>query len=159
MQPQQIKAGLMKYKSIEKRWEQVEVGGYKFINDSYNANPDSMKASVKTFLDLYEKPIVVLGNMGELGEDEKIYHKQVGEFIVKYLSDNNKHCKFLTVGNLAEEIFKTLTANGYDAINFINNKDAAVYIVENINKDNTIFLKASRSMEFEQIPEFIKRGI
>lgn len=159
MTPEEIKEGLAQYKPIEKRWEQIEVSGYRFINDSYNANPDSMKASVKTFLDLYENPIVILGNMGELGENEALYHRQVGEYIVKYLTENNKKCKFLTVGNLAEEIAEVLIANGFYAKKFDSCKDTALYIVENINKDYTIFLKASRSMEFEQIPEFIKRGI
>lgn len=159
MNPDEIRQGLFQYKPIEKRWEQIDVSGYKFINDSYNANPDSMKASVKTFLDLYDNPLVILGNMGELGEDEALYHRQVGEFIVEYLTKNNKKCKFITIGDLAGEISEVLIHNGFYAKKFNNCEDAVLYIVENINKDYTIFLKASRSMEFERIPELIKRGI
>ena len=47
---EEIKQGLLSYHPIEKRWELEEINGLKFINDSYNANPESMKASVKTFI-------------------------------------------------------------------------------------------------------------
>ena len=76
-----IAKGLASYRPIEKRWEVEEIKGFKFINDSYNANPESMKASVKTFVELYKEPVVVLGDMGELGDDEEKYHLQVGEFL------------------------------------------------------------------------------
>lgn len=83
MSYEEIKRGLLAYRPIEKRWEAEKIGAYKIINDSYNANPESMKASVTTFIELYDKPLVILGNMGELGEDEIEIHKNVG----KYLSD------------------------------------------------------------------------
>jgi UDP-N-acetylmuramoyl-tripeptide--D-alanyl-D-alanine ligase len=156
MTPDKICAGLLAYKPIEKRWEVEEIGNLKFINDSYNANPESMKASVKTFVELYKNPVIVLGNMGELGEDEVLYHRQVGEYISEI---SHKNVKFLTVGNLAEEIAKVLALNGFDPISFDTTEQAARYIVENLHDSYTIFLKASRSMKFEQILEYVRRGI
>lgn len=153
MSPVEIAQGLKTYHPIEKRWEEEIVGGFKFINDSYNANPESMKASVKTFVDLYENPVVVLGNMGELGENEVEYHKQVGEFLAK----QNKKAKYLTVGSLAKKIGEVLAEYGFDVKYFDKNEDVACYILENLNNSNTIFLKASRSMKFEQILEEIKK--
>ena len=80
-----IKKGLEDFKPIEKRWEISEVKGLTFVNDSYNANPESMNAVLKTFLKIYPKPItLVLGDMGELGKDEIMYHKQIGEFLSNY---------------------------------------------------------------------------
>lgn len=151
----EIKKGLYSYRSIEKRWEEEEIQGLKFINDSYNANPESVKASVKTFVELYKNPVVVLGDMKELGGNEIEYHREVG----RYLSKLNKNVKYLTVGNLAKEIGKELENNGFEAHYFNSNKDASCYILENLNKDNTIFLKASRSMQFEEILDNIRRGI
>ena len=154
---EEIKAGLLAYKPIEKRWEVEDISGIKIINDSYNANPESMKASVKTFIELYENPVVVLGDMGELGEDEALYHRQVG----RYLSEicKGKNVCFITVGNLAAEIAKELVEAGFKVQEFENNDQAACYILEKLNVGYTIFLKASRSMKFEQIIENIKRGI
>lgn len=142
-----IAKGLSSYRPIEKRWEVEEIKGFKFINDSYNANPESMKASVKTFVELYKEPVVVLGDMGELGEDEKKYHFQVGEF----LASLNKQAKYLLVGKLAKNIGKPLENTGLEVKYFDNTQDVSCYIVENLNKSNTIFLKASRSMKFEEI--------
>jgi len=150
----EIKRGLASYRPIEKRWELEEIGNLKIINDSYNANPESMKASVKTFTELYENPVVVLGNMGELGENEVYYHKEVG----KYLAQTCKNVKFLTVGNLAGEIAKILVNSGFEVASFDNNEQAACYILDNLNIGYTIFLKASRAMKFEEIIEHLKRG-
>ena len=153
MTPDQIRKGLYSYQPIEKRWEVEEIKGLKFINDSYNANPDSMKASVKAFIETYKDPVVILGDMGELGENEIQYHKEVGE----YLSTLNKNVKYLTVGNLAKEIGNILTVKDIDVISFETNEQVACYILENLDNSNTIFLKASRSMKFEQILEEIKK--
>ena len=150
--PNEINNGLKSYRPIEKRWEIEKIGKFNFINDSYNANPESMKAGVKTFVDLYKNPVVILGNMGELGTDEVFYHRQVGEF----LSNLNKNVKYLTVGNLASEIGKVLLDKGFDVKFFDNNKDVSCYIIENLNESYTMFLKASRSMKFEEILEYIK---
>ena len=114
-----------------------------------------MKASVKTFIDLYEKPVVVLGDMGELGDNEKLYHQQVGE----YLGQLNKNVKYLTVGNLAKEIGKALESQGLNVNYFESNEDVSRYILDNLNGSYTIFLKASRAMKFEEILDYVKRGI
>ena len=81
MLPQNIASGLESYHPIEKRWETEKIGRFELINDSYNANPDSMKAALKTVFELYPDCVIVLGDMGELGENEKEYHREVGEFI------------------------------------------------------------------------------
>ena len=76
----QIKAGLKNYHPIEKRWEIQDVNGYKFINDSYNANPLSMRrmleaaseaAGGRTF-------VAVLGEMLELGDLADKEHETLG---------------------------------------------------------------------------------
>lgn len=149
----EVKKGLALYKPIEKRWEVQDIYGYKIINDSYNANPDSMKAAVSAFVQLYENPVIVLGDMGELGDSEIELHRQVGEYLSKVAPEN---CKILTVGHLAENIGIPLKKNGYYVKNFKNNDETAEFILANINAGNTIFLKASRSMKFEEIIEKIK---
>lgn len=146
-----IKKGLLNYKPIEKRWEKTVIKNLTFINDSYNANPESMNAVLKTFLSIYSKPIVlVLGDMGELGKDEISYHKQVGEFLSKY-SD----IKLLTVGTLARHIARNTTL---ESVEFENNEKCAKYITDNIKENTTILLKASRAMKFEQIIEMVEQG-
>ena len=140
----------MDYKPIEKRWEVTKIKDLTFINDSYNANPESMKAVLKTFLSIYKPPLVlVLGNMGELGKDEIAYHKEIGEFLCSY-----KDVKLLTVGSLAKYILRSSTLEG---VEFETNFECAKYILNNIEKGSTILLKASRAMKFEEIIEMVGR--
>lgn len=152
---EEIHRGLLSYKPIEKRWEVEEINGLKFINDSYNANPDSMKAAVKAFVELYKNPVVILGDMGELGEDEIKYHREVGS----YLAGLNKNVTYYTVGALAAEIGEQLKGKGFEVKSFKSNEEVSCYILENLNDSYTIFLKASRSMKFEEILENVKRDI
>lgn len=155
---EEIKAGLLDYRPIEKRWEVEEIKGFKFINDSYNANPESMKASVSTFLYFYENPVIILGNMGELGCAEEEIHENVGKALLNEVLTyrREKEVKFLTVGNLGEKIGHALSKQGIFVKNFENNMQTALYILENIKAGSTIFLKASRSMKFEEILEIIR---
>lgn len=146
---EKIAEGLKKYSPIEKRWEIQKIKGFNIINDSYNANPESMKGVIKTILDIYEPPILlVLGDMRELGEDEVKYHQEIGDFIVNNLKQD---IKVLTVGNLADEITKKLISAGIESKNFENNLQISRYILDNVKFGTTIVLKASRSMKFEEI--------
>lgn len=152
----EIKSGLYKYQPIEKRWEIQEINGYNIINDSYNANPESMKAAVSTFLDLYKNPVVVLGNMGELGDNEIEFHREVGKYLSKKFN-NLSTVKCITVGNLAYYIGEELKEY-CEVKHFNNNIETSRYILDNLHRDCTIFLKASRAMKFEEIIELMKNS-
>ena len=152
MKVSEIQAGLKKYKPIEKRWEAVNAGGFEIINDSYNANPESMRAFADTIFELYKNAVVILGDMGELGDDEIKYHRELGEYI-----NSHKNLKpdtmILSVGTLSRYItdeVKTCPAKHFETI------EDAVSFIKTLDKKSKIFLKASRSMKFEQIIERLK---
>lgn len=150
-----IAKGLREFKPVGNRWNIEEIKGYKVINDSYNANPDSMLAVIKTVLQNYQKPILfVLGNMGELGKDEVLYHQEIGDFLAQNVQDG---VSVLTVGNLANEISLKIREKGIESINFENNEDISRYILDNIPVGTTIMLKASHAMKFEEIVDLLKR--
>lgn len=155
IEPEKINDGLKIYMPVEKRWQVQDINGYKLINDAYNANPDSMKAALATVLELYPDSVLVLGDMLELGQDEVFYHEQIGNFITDKLDENN-HVKIITVGKLAKKIAETVKQKGVFAVSFDNNAQAAEYIEKNIKQGSTIFLKASRSMKFEEILNALK---
>lgn len=160
MSEEQIASGLKKYTPIEKRWEIQEIKGYKIINDSYNANPDSMKGVIETVLNIYPPPLlIVLGDMGELGENEVEYHQEMGNFLVKKLTEKRikEGVSIFTVGNLANEISKVIEKHNISSKNFDNNLQISRYILDNVAVSTTIVLKASRSMKFEEIINQIKK--
>ena len=153
MSVNEIKVGLKKYKPIEKRWEGVNASGFEIINDSYNANPESMRAFVDTIFELYQKSVIVLGDMGELGEEEIMYHKELGKYINTHKNLKNDMI-ILSVGKLSKHItdeVKNCTSKHFETI-----EEVVDFIKTYISKNSKIFLKASRSMKFERIIEGLK---
>ena len=144
----EIQAGLKKYHPIEKRWEAVNAGGFEIINDSYNANPESMRAFIDTIFELYDNYVLVLGDMGELGENEVKYHKELGKFINTH-EKLNRNTTVITIGNLSKNITDEIT--NCKTTHFETIIDGVNYIKTNIPKNSKLFLKASRSMKFEKI--------
>src|SRR6266850_5632132 len=74
-------AGLAAAPLTKARLQIKDLGGVQFLDDSYNANPDSMKAALRTLveLDAQGKRIAVLGEMRELGTESERGHREVGE--------------------------------------------------------------------------------
>lgn len=148
----QIAEGLKQYYPIEKRWESVKIKNLEFINDSYNANPDSMRVFIDTILELYKDYVIILGDMGELGENEILYHKELGSYINQH-KNLNSEALVLSVGVLAKNITDEITNCKAYAFNTV--EEVSKFIKTNVKANSRIFLKASRSMKFERIIEFI----
>ena len=149
LKPEIIAKGLEEFSPIEKRWDIEEISGFKVINDSYNSNPESVKAALKTFLSFTPNPkSVVLGDMGELGLNEEEYHTQTGEFL------DNFECDWvLTIGELA----KYIQPKKLKTKHFETKEELANFIKTELPKGSNILLKASRFMKFEQIIEELKK--
>lgn len=146
-----IAKGLEEFKPIENRWQIENIFGANIINDAYNANPESMIATVKNFLSVYNgRKILVLGDMGELGENEISYHRAVGEEI-----KNLKFDLLLTVGDLSRYISDV---NATKSVHYATTDGCSYYLKNNIKDGDWILLKASRAMHFEKIIENLNGG-
>ena len=144
-----IAKGLAEFSPIEKRWDVKEVSGFKVINDSYNSNPESVKAALKTFLSFTPNPkSVVLGDMGELGLNEEEYHIETGKFLEQFECDY-----VLTVGELA----KYIQPKNLKTVHFENKQKLVEFIKDNLGEGSNILLKASRFMKFEEIIEELSK--
>jgi UDP-N-acetylmuramoyl-tripeptide--D-alanyl-D-alanine ligase len=146
-----IKDGFLSIKITGMRLELIKSdSGVTVINDAYNASPTSMMAAIHLLEDLngFNKKIVVLGDMLELGEDEKDYHRQVGSSIKR---DEISH--IFTYGKLGEEIAKGAKQNrSEEFVHHYENKQALIKKLQGmLNKNDIVLVKASRGMKLEEV--------
>ncbi len=125
--------------------------GITVVNDAYNANPDSMKASLATLqsMECGNHRIAVLGDMGELGPDEAALHAQVGASAAHSDLD-----LLVCVGQLAEQIACGAQEAGMEdekILCFSNVEEASAKIIDMVEQDDIVLVKASRFMGMERI--------
>ena len=80
---QEIKAGIEALEPVGGRFHIINHGDIQIIDDCYNANPVSMKASLDVLRDAKGRKVAILGDMGELGENEEQMHAEVGYHAAK----------------------------------------------------------------------------
>jgi len=145
-----IKKGLENLELTGMRSELLKGDGFDILNDSYNSNPDSTKAALKTLnsLDTYDQRIVVFGDMLELGDEEINMHREIGEEIdfekVDYLFTFGKLAKYA-----AEEAKKGIS---HERVFAFEDKSALLNKLKEVLQNNSIILlKGSRGMKLEEI--------
>jgi UDP-N-acetylmuramoyl-tripeptide--D-alanyl-D-alanine ligase len=133
-----------------------EIEGIQFIDDSYNANPDSMKAALRTLveLDADGRRVAVLGEMGELGSESERGHREVGEAAAELRID-----ELIAVGATGALIAHAAQKAGLEnsvAVDSAN--DAADRLEKTATAGDLILVKGSRSARMERVlEEFAKR--
>lgn len=146
----EIVEGLKNYRTIGGRANVIKTEKLTIIDDCYNANPESMKASLKTLSNFEGRRVALLGDMKELGEKEKELHKEIGELAASLKLD-----LIITVGDLALEMYKAarphIDAEWYQSI-----EEAKLYMYEMLTIGDTVLVKASHSMKFDELVELIK---
>ncbi len=121
------------------------------INDAYNANPDSMRASLALFaaMDVAHKRYAVLGDMGELGDCALACHEGIGTFAATLPLD-----RLICVGELAASIASAAIAAGYprEQVYITHNRGEALHDLETrLEPGDAVLVKASHFMELERI--------
>lgn len=146
----QISSGILKAKTIGGRTNLLNTGSMTVIDDCYNANPVSMKASLDVLATAEGRKIAVLGDMGELGENEKKLHYEVGEYLAKKEID-----VLFCAGELSEEIAKAAQKESKTCeVYYFKTRDALLeQLLPFLKKGDTVLVKASHFMEY---PEIVK---
>ncbi len=150
---EEIKKGLEKASTIAGRNNVIEVRDITIIDDCYNANPVSMKASIEVLGKAPGRTIAVLGDMGELGDDERQLHYEIGQT----LEDNHIGYVF-TVGDLSEEINNSLSQKNSSCMahHYTNVEAMLEDLLPIIRGGDTILVKASHFMNFSTVVEAIQ---
>jgi UDP-N-acetylmuramyl pentapeptide synthase len=143
----EIKAGLETSSLHGGRLQRRHVAGRHFLDDSYNANPDSMKAALLTLADelVTGRRIAVLGRMGELGPHSGAGHRDVGiaaSGVVDFL---------LTVGDDDARLIHDAFGDSNRSLRCASHADAAAWLREHATPADLVLLKGSRSAAMENV--------
>ncbi len=140
-----IKKGLELFHPSSNRWEVINrPDKVKIINDTYNANPQSMAAALKTLACLEGRKIAVLGDMFELGPRSVEAHKRIGKLVRDLKID-----KLVAIGKLS----KYMRGDH----RFAHPGPAVKKIKSLLRPGDRVLVKASRGMHLEEVVEALRR--
>ncbi len=141
---EQIKQGLESIKPVTGRLQPlVDKQGNLFIDDTYNANPSSLKAALTVLKQCKGEPWVVLGALAELGGNSKQIHKEMGTLI--------KSMGIIRLFTVGEDTKYTVEAFGNGA-EFFNSQEQLIKALKEQRKDNeTLLIKGSRTQKMENV--------
>ena len=143
----QIKNGVQSYKTVGSRSNIIRKNSVTIIDDCYNANPTSLKASVDTLAKFSGRRVAVIGDMKELGVNENALHFESGEYIYNKGID-----VVVAVGGLSKHLFEGAKNNGH----YFETVELCADKITDIIKDgDTVLVKASHSMHFDKIVDTI----
>ena len=149
----EIRAGIESLTPVSGRNNLIHTDKWDILDDCYNANPVSMAASLDVLSCALGRKVAILGDMGELGENQKLLHYNVG----CHAADAGIDAVFL-VGELSRE-----TARGIEAKNpsmtcrhFDTKEELLKSLSLLLMKGDSILVKASHFMEFPEIVEWLK---
>jgi UDP-N-acetylmuramoyl-tripeptide--D-alanyl-D-alanine ligase len=147
----QMQQALESFHAPGKRMEVANLDGVTVLNDSYNANPDSMRAALQTLASMRGagKRIAVLGDMKELGNHADEAHTAIGREAAALGLDY-----LLTYGTLARRIHDA--AYGPGSIHYDQKNILAEFLAELVSPGDIVLVKGSRSMEMEDIVIFLE---
>ena len=149
-------AGLVAAPLAKARLQIRQIGGVQFIDDSYNANPDSMKAALRTLveLDADGKRIAVLGEMRELGKESARGHREVGETAAELGVD-----QLIAIGDMGAAIAEAAQQAGLEKTAAVGSiSEAAEMLTEITAPGDLVLIKGSRTARTERVlEEFAKR--
>ena len=154
---QKIIEGIKKLELTKRRMEIIKCkNGVTIINDTYNANYESMKAGLEYLHSVNgNRKIAILGDMLNLGDYETELHEKIGEEVIK-----SEVSVLITVGEASQNIAKRALEIGEIANIIIHecktNEEAIKFAKEELKQGDIVLVKASNAMHFDEIVEKIQ---
>ncbi|MBQ8228472.1 MAG: UDP-N-acetylmuramoyl-tripeptide--D-alanyl-D-alanine ligase [Clostridia bacterium] len=153
--PENAIKGLLNYEPSGMRQRINKKGGITFIEDCYNASPDSVRAAINTLASFKGRRIAVLGDMLELGTVSDDAHRDSGMLAAKKGID-----AVFAYGEKSVLTFLKAQEMGVSkAAHFNNQEKLAAAISDYIKPDDTVLFKASRGMKLENVIESVYKKL
>ncbi len=149
---EEIKDGIENARTIDGRTNLIETRNMTVIDDCYNANPLSMKASIDVLATALGRTIAVLGDMGDLGQDERSLHYEVG----RHLAEKGIDILFCA-GTLSHETARAVREHnpGCTVYEYEKRDDMVKELLPFLQEGDSVLVKASHFMEYADVVEAI----
>lgn len=150
----EIKAGIESLQPVSGRFHIIDTGKYTVVDDCYNANPVSMKASLDVLTDALGRKVAILGDMGELGKEEVEMHREVGVYAVSKNLD-----LLICVGELSQYMAEAAkhAAPTKPIFHFKTKEELLQELPQILQKGDTVLVKASHFMGFEDVVKELEK--
>lgn len=149
-----IQSALNSFVPVHGRMEVLKAGGLTVLDDTYNANPESMAAALETLKAASGRKIAVLGDMLELGDASVEAHREIGKLAAGCGVD-----ALITVGEMSKTVAESAVAAGLKAasVHALANKADAIGALKLIVKEgDCVLVKGSRAVGLEAVVESLK---
>ena len=155
MTMEEMKQGVLDVPVMPGRNHLISCGDITVFDDCYNANPASMKSSLAVLSQEPGRTVAILGDMGELGENKENLHLEVGAYAAKSDVD-----LVYTVGELSLYIAQAIRKENpsVKVRSFDTKDDLYPVLKKEIKSGDTILVKASHFMKFEEIVGFLEEN-
>ncbi|ADL54374.1 UDP-N-acetylmuramoyl-tripeptide--D-alanyl-D-alanine ligase [Gallionella capsiferriformans] len=146
-----IVAGLSKFSGVAGRLQRKPAReGAVLIDDTYNANPASLKAAIAVLAAMSGQRVLVLGDMGELGEDTAAFHAGIGINVRESGIEN-----LYALGELSREAVREF---GVGALHFEHIDALLAELDKELKVGTTVLVKGSRFMKMERVVKHLEIG-
>lgn len=145
---EEIAGGISSVEPVGGRSHVIHEDKVTIIDDCYNANPVSMKAAIDLLSMANTRKVAILGDMFELGNNEKALHEEVGTYAAYHKID----C-VICVGNLCRHMYDGVKAVESDSrAYYFEDRDIMLeHLGEILHTGDTVLVKASHGMHFEEV--------
>lgn len=141
---EKAKSALEHFTPVAWRMELEKIAGISILNDTYNANPDSMRAALATLAEQKAaRRVACLGDMRELGEKSRILHEEIGRTVAQSELD-----LLVAIGPASKALAEAAEAAGMDRKKvfwFADKKEALGFLADNLSAGDLVLVKASRA--------------
>ena len=139
----------VKGRSKSSEW-QIEGHSFTLVDDTYNANPDSVRAAIEVLAELPAPRLLVLGDMGEVGQQGPEFHEEVGAY-AKHLGVQ----ALFTLGDLCAH-----SSHAFDGSkHFEDMGPLQQAVLDQIATYNSVLVKGSRFMKMERVVEALRNRL
>jgi UDP-N-acetylmuramoyl-tripeptide--D-alanyl-D-alanine ligase len=141
-----VVAGLEDFAGVKGRLQRRAGNkGAELLDDTYNANPDSVRAGIDVLAATIGRKLLVLGDMGEIGEASGQYHDEIGGYAKSQGID-----RLFALGDAVQQAVRNF---GEGARHFCNIEKLIAAVDKELGPETTVLIKGSRFMKMERVAD------